>query len=262
MNADLKPMRTGAELKLAEAFTLAKSRLPGGPQTVAQRLEAFARFEERGLPNRRVEEWKYTDLRALMRDAKPLADPAEASPGVLRRSGQFFSGIEGPCIVLVNGRFAPELSDLSALPAGLSIRPMARALADREPLLETWLGQVVPNDDIAVALNTAFMADGALIHVAPQTRIDLPVRLISIFTAPTAAAVFARGLVVVEAGAQLTLLESFQGPNDIDYQLNSAIEAVVGEAGRLDHVKVGAEGLRGLAHLYPDGQAWPPCGGE
>src|SRR5690242_21175897 len=61
MNAEIKPMRTAAELKLLEAFSLAKAQLPGDPQITAQRLRAFRRFEELGLPHRRIEEWKYTD---------------------------------------------------------------------------------------------------------------------------------------------------------------------------------------------------------
>ena len=62
MNAEVLPLKTAAETALAESFVAARDRLPG-PGTL--RVAAFERFQAAGLPNRRVEEWKYTDLRAL-----------------------------------------------------------------------------------------------------------------------------------------------------------------------------------------------------
>ena len=70
MNAEVRTVKTAAELSLADAYVAAKRTLPG---VASLREEAFRAFERDGLPNRRVEEWKYTDLRALMRDAKPVA---------------------------------------------------------------------------------------------------------------------------------------------------------------------------------------------
>ena len=68
--ADVRNIKTPAEQALSAAFADARGRLPGA---AGLRDDAFKRFEARGLPHRRVEEWKYTDLRALMREARPLA---------------------------------------------------------------------------------------------------------------------------------------------------------------------------------------------
>jgi len=79
MNAEIHPIKTAAEAALAANFAAAKGALPGAGAVAALREEAFRRFESDGLPHRRVEEWKYTDLRALMRDAKPLAGVPDAA---------------------------------------------------------------------------------------------------------------------------------------------------------------------------------------
>ncbi|MEX0753361.1 MAG: Fe-S cluster assembly protein SufD, partial [Xanthobacteraceae bacterium] len=79
MNAEIKPMKTAAELALAETFAALKGMLPGAGEVAKLREAAFRNFDARGLPHRRVEEWKYTDLRALMREAKPLAPPPDAA---------------------------------------------------------------------------------------------------------------------------------------------------------------------------------------
>ena len=74
MNATVRPMKTGAELGLTEIYAAAKPTLPGSGEVAAWREQAFERFALAGLPHRRLEQWKYTDLRALFRDVKPLAD--------------------------------------------------------------------------------------------------------------------------------------------------------------------------------------------
>ena len=69
MNVEVRPIRTAAETAMAANFAAAKASLPGAGGVAALREEAFRRFEAGGLPSRRIEEWKYTDLRALMREA-------------------------------------------------------------------------------------------------------------------------------------------------------------------------------------------------
>jgi Fe-S cluster assembly protein SufD len=73
MAAELKIIRTPAEQALIERFPAVKASLPGRGEIVRLRDAAFDLLAKRGLPHRRVEEWKYTDLRALMREAAPLA---------------------------------------------------------------------------------------------------------------------------------------------------------------------------------------------
>jgi len=69
MNVEMRPVKTAAELALAQAYAAARQALPGGEALSELRDEAFRRFDMQGLPHRRVEEWKYTDLRTLMREA-------------------------------------------------------------------------------------------------------------------------------------------------------------------------------------------------
>src|SRR5216683_637098 len=115
--ADLKLIKTNAEQQLATEWQEAKALLPG---PAALREVAFRRFDAAGLPHRRIEEWKYTDLRALMRDAKPLAAPPDAVAKARARSaGAVLAGIDARRIVFVDGAFVAELSDVAALEPGL-----------------------------------------------------------------------------------------------------------------------------------------------
>src|SRR5262249_59199867 len=79
MNAEVRPTKPGGETALTTSFAAVKRALPGPATVGVLREDAFRRFETEGLPHRRVEEWKYTDLRALMREAKPLAGLPDAA---------------------------------------------------------------------------------------------------------------------------------------------------------------------------------------
>ena len=123
MTAEITPIRTAAETGLAESFAALRGGLADGA-VAARREAAFRRFEAQGLPHRHVEEWKYTDLRALMRDAKPLAGaPDAAAKARAKSAGSMFAAVDARRIVFVDGALVPELSDLAGLePAGPNVR--------------------------------------------------------------------------------------------------------------------------------------------
>src|SRR5262249_62165329 len=130
-------------------------RVPG---PVLLRAPAFERFAVAGLPHRRVEEWKYTDLRALMRDAKPLAGAPDAAAKMRARTAgeALASSIEARRIVFIDGAFMPDLSDLHGLEAGLTIGSLAQALAAGEENVSTPGRQHVARRDSAAAVTHAF----------------------------------------------------------------------------------------------------------
>jgi Fe-S cluster assembly protein SufD len=195
-----------------------------------------------------VEEWQYTDLRALMREAKPLAGlPDAAAKDRAKAALVTLAAVDARRIVFVDGTLVPELSDLGHLEAGLTIRSMAQALAAGDRDLLAHLGRLVPTDDVAVVLNTAFMGDGALIHVAPGAALAQPIHLVFVNAAGEAVAIFARSLVVIEDGARAMLLESHVGCSDAsEQQVNAVLELKVGDAAHVDHVKITGEGAGAL----------------
>jgi Fe-S cluster assembly protein SufD len=242
MTADVTAIKTAAETALAASF--AAATLPGGDAVARRRAAAFKQFERTGLPHRRIEEWKYTDLRALMRDAKPLASPPDAKAKEhAKAAGALVLGLHGYRLVFVDGSYVKELSDAIGEP-GVTVTPLAAALARGDGLLADNLTV----DDPAFALNTAFMTDGAVIHVAKNASVAKPIHLVFVHSGAAATAVFARSQVIVEEGAQVTLIESHEGPDALDYQINTALGLRVGDGAKVDHIKIGCEG-NGALHV-------------
>ncbi len=243
MNAAIRPMKTQAELGLVDVFTKSKPRLPGGGDIGEARAAAFNCFALAGLPHSRVEAWKYTDLRRLMHDAKPLArSPDAAAKARAHAAGGVFAALGLRRLVVLNGSFVADMSDLDDLETGLTIRAMAGALVLDEPLLSHGLGEAAPVDDPAFALNTALAGDGVVVAIAPGAAIERPIHLVFINTDSEPAAMFTRSLVVMGAGASATIVETHEGNDQSEYQVNTALQLVVGDGSRFDHIRVAREG--------------------
>ncbi len=181
-----------------------------------------------------------------MRDAKPLAGPPDAAAKRRAKAGgQMLADIGARRLVFVDGAFVPKQSDTAALEAGLSIGSLSAALADNDATLAAHLGKLAPAGDVAVALNTALMGDGAVIRVAAGSTIERPLHLLFVASEQPAAS-FVRSLVIVEQGARAMLIESYEGPAGRDYQVNAALELFVGDQAHVDHVKIIGEGSDAL----------------
>lgn len=234
MNADIRTIKTPAEQALSDVYAAARATLPGKGAFATLREDAFRRFDAKGLPHRRVEEWKYTDLRALMRDVKPPAGvPDAAAKDRARDAGKMLAGIDCRRLVFVDGAFVPELSDLS-VEQGLTVGSMADALAKGDPLVTAHVGKTIETDDVAVALNTALMGDGVVIRVAAGTTLKRPI-LIDFVSGGQPCSIFLRSLIVVEKGSKALIIER-HGANQS--QINTALDLVAGDDTGIDYVKV------------------------
>lgn len=243
MTVGLTSIKTAAETGFAQAFAGLRQARRDGP-IVAFREAAYRQFEAQGLPDRHVEAWRYTDLRARMRDAKPLASvPDAAAKARAASAGSPFARVAARRIVFVDGAFVAELSDLAGFEPGLNISPLAAALQGAASAAAARLARPGPaSGDVAYALNTAFMGDGAIIEVTAGARIARPLHLVFAYGAERAAGVFSRCQIVIGAGAGLTVIETHEGPDGVDYQVNTALDLTVGDDARFDHVHVIAEG--------------------
>src|SRR5712671_2679656 len=93
MNVVLAKTETGRAL--SDIFAVARGRLPGTSEVAGLRRQASEAYERAGLPHRRIEEWKYTDLRALMREVLPLADAPDAAALTKAASAVKLQGVRG-----------------------------------------------------------------------------------------------------------------------------------------------------------------------
>jgi Fe-S cluster assembly protein SufD len=225
--------KTGSGRAVSDLFTSAKGRLPGSPAITAARRQAFETYERLGLPHRRIEEWKYTDLRALVGEMLPLAAAPDAA--VLLRAAEAVKAhaFAGACrLVLVDGVFSADLSDLKGLVPEVSVETLRETLEkDSGDLL------AIASTDAMISLNAAMATDGAVVSIADGARLSAPIQIIHVATASSASA-FTRSQLRVGKGARATIIESFVAAGATAYQVNDAVIVSIGDDADVAHVRL------------------------
>ncbi|MFQ3459961.1 SufD family Fe-S cluster assembly protein, partial [Bradyrhizobium sp. UFLA01-814] len=224
---------------LGDAFAVVRDRLPGEGKIADQRRQAFEAYERSGLPHRRIEDWKYTDLRALMREVLPLAaSPDDAALGRARAVVEAHA-IEGVRrLVLVDGAFAPDLSDWQDLEKGLSINPLRLALEAGDEIVAT---QALASDvaNPMIALNGAMATDGVVIDVANGAVLTQPLHIVHVASGTVPASTFTRSLLRLGRDTGVTLVESYLAADGAKaYQTHDGLVVAIGDNARLDHVRL------------------------
>lgn len=231
------PLKTAAEQALSAQFAAAKAELPGALPVRKLREDAFAGFEARGLPHRRLETWRYTDLRAMLREARPLADTALVTDAVRARLAAL--ALDGVQLVLVDGVFVAELSTLEGLPEGLAIQSLADALvAGRHDIARVLSGPGVADADAGLMLNTALMRDGVFIEIAAGTQLAQPITIVSLASGEVERAIFHRSVVLAGAGARATIVEISESVGSAASQINGAIVFETGDESDVQHLRL------------------------
>jgi Fe-S cluster assembly protein SufD len=241
MNVVLAKTETGRAL--SDIFAVARGRLPGTSEVADLRRQASEAYEHAGLPHRRLEDWKYTDLRALMREVLPLAAAPDAA-AMKRASGALklhaIAGVRR--LVLVDGVFAPKLSETDNLEKGLGIRTLRDVLEAGDAKLQAQLF-ATDNADAMVALNSAMMTDGVVIEVADGAVLSQPLHIVHIASGGTPVAMFTRSMLRVGKAASATLVESYIAADGAKaYQVHDSLIAAIGDGARLDHVRLIEDG--------------------
>jgi Fe-S cluster assembly protein SufD len=237
MNLALAKTETGRAL--GEAFAVARDRLPGAGRVADARQKAFEAYERAGLPHRRIEDWKYTDLRALMREVLPLVaapDAAALGRAAAALKPHAIDGVRR--LVLVDGVFAPKLSELGDLEKGFSIRTLREVLEAGDTTLHAQLFSP-DNSNPMVALNSAMMTDGVVIEVADGVVLTQPLHVVHIASVAAPSAMFTRSLLKLGKSTGATLVESYIAADPASiYQAHDSLIVSIGDNARLDHVRL------------------------
>ena len=199
--------------------------LSGEPEWLsAHRRRGLTRFVEQGFPSRRSEAWRYIDLRAL--EEKPML-PAGALDTVASAARAQLADVAfseaAYRLVLVDGRYAPELSVVGGLPSGIRLGGTAMTIVERPDLVRSSI-EASPFDSERpfVALNAAFFRDGFVLDIAPGVALDRPIEIIHLASAGTGGSLHTRSLVRAGAGSRASILETFAGNGD--YWRNDVVE--------------------------------------
>lgn len=236
---------TAREHYLAE-FSRVDAALPGRklPWLARTRQGALAAFAETALPTQRQEDWKYTSVAALDkgRFVVPPAGFADQAVAALIDAQRL---VEAYLLVFVNGYYQPQLSHVDVLPAGATIGSLGEALESTPQRLEEWLARPAPAYASGfAALNAAFMADGAFIHLAAGVALERPIHLLFVATdGESEFAIHPRNLIVAEAGSEVSIVEHYVALEGVRYFTNARTDLRIGRGAQVAHHRLQQESL-------------------
>jgi Fe-S cluster assembly protein SufD len=206
------------------------------------REEAFARFCETGFPTTHDEDWRFTNVAAIAKTQFSL--PRETKPQLSKSDPRSWR-MDGSAaqLVFVDGRFSRELSFIGNLPAGVEISGLKDQVATKPEAIEPHLGRYLAiQRDPFSALNTAFLEDGAYVHVRRGKVLEGPIHLLFVSTAGDAPTMsHPRNLLVFEDESQGTVIEEYVSLGGGSVLSNSATELISGEDATISHYMIERE---------------------
>jgi Fe-S cluster assembly protein SufD len=243
---ETSPETLAGAARFAADFELFLRELPAHEPAslTALRRMAIERFATLGFPTLRQEAWRQTNVAAIAQgtfDRLPAGSPEPAVD--LSRLDPLAEGAAAR-LVFVNGRLSTRLSTLSGLPDGVVVAGLAEALQAGPQALEPWLAQFARFDDQPfVALNTAFLTDGAVIRVPRGVAVERPIHVLYFTTSEASnehpLAIFPRNLFVAGENSQVTIVETYAGEGP--YFTCPVTELVAGPGSVVDHYKLQME---------------------
>jgi len=255
---EIRKSETPESSFLAGYGELERARAGRESEAVAKlRRRGIERFAELGFPSMRQEEWRFTNVAPIAKgDFHRVGPGTEVGTRTAPEGAVEPWLIEsaGTHLVFVDGQLAPEHSDLAGLPPGTVLSGLGDALLEHPELVEAHLARHASFEAHPfVALNTGHMAEGAFLFVPPRALVTEPIHVLYYSTGATdaqgrPAVAYPRNLMILGEAAQATLVETYAGPEGVEYFNCPVTEIVCGPAAVLDHYKMQQEST-GAFHM-------------
>lgn len=225
-------------------ITFAKAREGQDPVWLTNlRDKAGERFEALDFPTLKHEEWKYTNVAPILKTPfRQLLDLDLQNISAESIAPFTFAETRRSQLVFINGLYAPQLSDLSGLPGGITVSNLTQASDEAAKAVHTYLAtQANHHDEVFTALNTASLGDGALVHIPNGQAVETPIHLLFLTTANEATVAHPRVLIVAGTGAIATVVESYATLNEGVYFTNAVAEVIAQNGAVITHYRLQQE---------------------
>lgn len=225
---------------------LIESRNGGEPAWLKSiRAQAMEQFTKRGYPTTRDEEWRFTNVSPIAKTNFRLGDAKQTklSPGDVAHFD--VPGLAPAArVVFINGVFVPRLSTINV--KNVQILPLRQAVNSHRELVQPHLeGHALHSSkaDAFTLMNTAFVEDGVVIHIARRSVIEQPIELLSISAASDEPFMtHPRNIIVAEENSECTIVERYVSLEAGVYFTNAVTDVHVGENATLNHYLIEEEG--------------------
>lgn len=206
------------------------------------RSNAIGKFSELGFPTVKQEDWRFTNILPLTKISfghttekeLPNIRYSDIAKFVVEKSSKSL-------FVFIDGYFNKDLSNLSALPKEVVAGNLSQSVAANGEFIKKHLGKHLSlQSHPFAALNSAFVHDGAFVHLPQGIAAGQPIQLLFISSSPKNAHVvsYPRNLLIVDERASATFIETYASLSDDISFSNAVTEVFVGKESAVDFVKI------------------------
>ena len=202
------------------------------------RSKAFQNFEKLGFPSKKIEAWKYTSLNAVLREDYCLFPNKKKTVTLPQVKDHFIHDIDTYKVVFVDGKYSSFLSETTHDNFDVCLMSSALAKPKYKPIIENYFNKVAKQDHLT-SLNTAFVKEGAYIHIPRNTEVEKPIQIIN-FTTGTEDAIMTQppNLIVVEQNAHVQIIERHQSLTQNAALTNVVTEIFADRYATVDYYKI------------------------
>ncbi|MDA9318892.1 Fe-S cluster assembly protein SufD [Flavobacteriaceae bacterium] len=203
------------------------------------RTRALKEFEKLGFPNKKLEAWKYTSLKNVLKEDYTIFSKKKNVLEFKNIQDYFIDNTETYKLVFVDGSFDPFLSQTSHDGVDICILSAALTKPVYSKVISKYFDSSINKKDSLSLLNTAFSKEGVYIHIPKNKVLEKPVEVIHFATGNEAALMLQpRNLIVLEENSQAEIIETHQSLTDNPIFTNCVTEIFVGENAHLDYYKI------------------------
>jgi len=213
---------------------LTKDTIPTIAGLDSLRMEAVGFFELNGLPNNRMEDWKYSNINKVIKKDWVL----ENNTDELVQNQIKLNGVppkDGSIQVsLINGKIYKQSSYPNS--SNVVVCSLSEASSKYQSLLEKHLGKHAILNSGLTALNTALISDGLFIYVPDNTIVNEPIYINNKYQPGELSLFHPRSLIIIGENSNATIIEHHKNnPNTTKgaYFANSIAEVSVDENSQL-----------------------------
>lgn len=223
-------------------FKKLESKLNGDVTTDFHKIrkDAIEVFNTLDFPTIKNEEWKYTSISPILNYGfLPVDENPESEINTNLISNSLISGLKAHIIVLVNGKFREDLSQIHSLPADTIISGFGKAIKEYNSLIKNYFGKHLKNENGFIALNTAFSFDGLFIYIPDNTVIEHPIQIINL-TGSEKEQVLSqpRNLIIEGKNSSVSILDTYSSISNNVTFTNNITEIFVSESSNIKFFKI------------------------
>ncbi len=205
-----------------------------------KREAAINSFAEQGIPWRKVEDYKYTDLRqAFQNDFQVYPRYVKQKVDLHDIFNCDVPKLEATVVLTVNGWYYQRNKLVENLPEGVILGSLQEVANQHPELVEKYYGKLAPVDtDPFAALNTALVKDGVFLYVPENVTIEKPIQIINLLNSTDNTFVNQRNIFAIGKNAEAKVVFCDHTLNDKYYAANNLVECFVDDDARFSFYNI------------------------